>query len=70
MRLFTHNVLQCHAKGCDQNNFPLAITDAELEVRETEMNPDFINNFLHRLEWDALRKTVISVFYPFYRSFI
>jgi len=61
MRLFTHNFLQCHAKGCTSNNFPLAISQAEMDRRETEMNPDFINSYLHKLEWDALRKTVEQV---------
>jgi multifunctional methyltransferase subunit TRM112 len=58
MRLFTHNFLQCHAKGCTQDNFPLPITEAKLERRETELNHDFINSFLHKIEWEALLKTV------------
>lgn len=61
MRLFTHNFLQCHAKGCTQNNFPLTISQAELDRRETELNVEFINSFLHKIEWEALLTTAKQV---------
>lgn len=64
MRLFTHNFLQCHAKGCTSDNFPLSIADAEIEKRETELNMEFLESFLHKIEWDALRTTVQQVLRP------
>jgi len=54
VRLITHNLLACHAKGCTTNNFPLAFNDAEIEVREADFNPDFIRNFMPKIEWKAL----------------
>ncbi|KZS98312.1 hypothetical protein SISNIDRAFT_404820 [Sistotremastrum niveocremeum HHB9708] len=57
VRLITHNLLACHAKGCTTNNFPLVFKDVQLEIRESEMNPEFLRNFYPKLEWDALVKT-------------
>ncbi|OBZ73020.1 hypothetical protein A0H81_07092 [Grifola frondosa] len=54
VRLITHNLLACHAKGCTSNNFPLQFKDVEIELREAEFNPDFIRGFLPRIEWTAL----------------
>ena len=54
VRLITHNLLACHAKGCTSNNFPLKLQDVAIEVREAEFNPDFVRGFLPRLEWKAL----------------
>lgn len=54
VRLITHNLLACHAKGCTSNNFPLQLKDVTIEVREAEFNPDFVRGFLPRLEWKAL----------------
>ncbi|KAI0728323.1 hypothetical protein C8Q72DRAFT_835102 [Fomitopsis betulina] len=54
VRLITHNLLACHAKGCTSNNFPLQFKDVQVELREAEFNPDFLRGFLPRLEWSAL----------------
>jgi multifunctional methyltransferase subunit TRM112 len=54
VRLITHNLLACHAKGCTTNNFPLALQDVVVEVREAEFNADFLRGFLPRIEWTAL----------------
>jgi hypothetical protein len=54
VRLITHNLLACHAKGCTSNNFPLAFKDVEIEVREADFNPEFIKNFMPKIEWKAL----------------
>lgn len=54
VRLITHNLLACHAKGCTTNNFPLTLKDVTIELREAEFNADFIKGFLPRLEWKAL----------------
>ena len=54
VRLITHNLLACHAKGCNTNNFPLKLQDVVVEVREAEFNADFLRGFLPRIEWTAL----------------
>lgn len=61
MRLITHNMLQCHVKNCNTNNFPLRFEDAQVELIEAEFNPDFMANVLNKLDWDALRNTAIQV---------
>jgi len=57
VRLITHNLLACHAKGCNANNFPLKFQNVQLEVREAEFNADFLRGFLPKLEWQALINT-------------
>ncbi|KAH7339892.1 trm112 [Rhizoctonia solani] len=57
VRLITHNILACHAKNCNSNNFPLKFKDAQLVVKEAEFNPDFLRKFMPRLEWGALVDT-------------
>lgn len=54
VRLITHNLLACHAKGCTANNFPLRFQDASVELRDADFNADFLRGFLPRLEWPAL----------------
>ncbi|ORE04298.1 Trm112p-domain-containing protein [Rhizopus microsporus var. microsporus] len=61
MRLITHNMLQCHVKNCNTNNFPLRFEDAQVELIEAEFNPDFMANVLNKLDWDALRNTAIQL---------
>ncbi|KAI0919894.1 hypothetical protein AcV5_001844 [Taiwanofungus camphoratus] len=57
VRLITHNLLACHAKGCTSNNFPLQFKDAQIEIRDAELNPDFLRGFIPRIEWAALVNT-------------
>jgi len=57
VRLITHNLLACHAKGCTANNFPLQVRDAQLALRAAEFNANFLRGFLPRLEWPALVDT-------------
>lgn len=54
VRLITHNLLACHAKGCTTNNFPLKLTNVKLALRDADFNPDFLRGFLPRIEWDGL----------------
>jgi multifunctional methyltransferase subunit TRM112 len=54
VRLITHNLLACHAKGCTSNNFPLQFADIQVEIREAEFNPEFIKGFMPKIEWKAL----------------
>lgn len=64
VRLITHNLLACHVKGCNTNNFPLQFKDVQIELREAEFNPDFLKGFMPKLEWKALvdvaRQVLIS----------
>lgn len=61
MRLFTHNFLQCHVKGCTSNNFPLSLSEAEIVQREAEFNGDFMRAYLCKLDYAALLATVNEV---------
>ena len=54
VRLITHNLLACHVKNCNSNNFPLEFKDVQIELREAEFNPDFLKGFLPKIEWEAL----------------
>ncbi|KIY50815.1 Trm112p-domain-containing protein [Fistulina hepatica ATCC 64428] len=57
VRLITHNLLACHAKGCTTNNFPLQLKDVEIKMREAEFNAEFLKGFMPKLEWKALVDT-------------
>ncbi|KAJ3300529.1 hypothetical protein HK104_010471 [Borealophlyctis nickersoniae] len=61
MRLITHNMLQCHVKGCTSNNFPLRIEEAELETTEAEYNEDFVQRLIPKLHWPAFVQTAFAV---------
>ena len=69
MRLFTHNFLQCHVRKCssaaaaggDTSNFPLSITDADIQIKETDFNADFIRSLVPKIDWPALRRTAEEV---------
>jgi multifunctional methyltransferase subunit TRM112 len=61
VRVITHNILACHAKKCDTNNFPLKFKDAKVEVREADFNGDFLRNFMPKIEWQALVDTARDV---------
>ncbi|KAF9782497.1 Trm112p-domain-containing protein [Thelephora terrestris] len=54
VRLITHNLLACHAKGCTSNNFPLQLKDVQIALREADFNPDFVRGFMPKIEWNAL----------------
>lgn len=54
VRLITHNLLACHAKGCTTNNFPLQLDQVQIALREAEFNPTFVKGFMPKLEWNAL----------------
>lgn len=63
MRLLTHNLLACHAKGCgsSSNNFPLQLQNVQLELIEAEYNDVFLRGFLPKLAWPALFTTARQV---------
>lgn len=62
MRLITHNMLQCHRKGCEINNFPLKLEQVQLEQEEADFNREFLLHFIPKLDWAALTVTATSVF--------
>lgn len=53
MRLLTHNVLKCNAKGAERG-FPLQLQIDEYEVRETDINYDFLKDLLPTLHWPGV----------------
>jgi multifunctional methyltransferase subunit TRM112 len=59
MRIITHNMLQCHKKGCSGNNFPLLIKDAEIDQEEdsSDFSADFLIRMMDRIDWPALVST-------------
>lgn len=61
MRLITHNMLQCHVKNCNDNNFPLRLEEVEVELVEAEFQPAFLQNILGKLEWEAFVNTAMQV---------
>ncbi len=67
MKLLTINFLTCAVKSCKSSplSFPLHFRDAELERREIDYNPTFLQNILPRLDWDAIRSTATEVCYAF-----
>lgn len=69
MRLFTHNFLKCHVKGCDKDNFPLKIdlNSPEDIKRDTfEFNADFMKANLHRIDYPAIIETLKNVLNLFF----
>mmetsp|Transcript_13277 Transcript_13277/g.21673 ORF Transcript_13277/g.21673 Transcript_13277/m.21673 type:complete len:131 (+) Transcript_13277:80-472(+) len=60
MKLLTHNMLTCNVKGV-KNGYPLKIEAAKHEVRETEMNADFLRSIVPRLEWKAFREAAAQL---------
>jgi multifunctional methyltransferase subunit TRM112 len=61
MRLITHNMLQCHVKNCNDNNFPLRLEEVEVELVEADFQADFLRNILGKLEWEAFVNTAVQV---------
>lgn len=63
MRLLTHNLLACHAKGCDSSskNFPLKLQNVQLELIEAEYNESFLKGFLPKIAWSAFVSTARDV---------
>ncbi|KAJ3071343.1 hypothetical protein HDU98_005474 [Podochytrium sp. JEL0797] len=54
-------MLMCHVKGCATDNFPLQITEAELEQVEVEFNEDFMRRMINKIEWPALVQTAFAL---------
>eukprot|EP00124_Ichthyophonus_hoferi_P004813 Ihof_evm4s585 gene=Ihof_evmTU4s585 len=54
MKLLTHNMLQCHVKNCNKDNFPLRLEATTVEKVEAEFNPAFMKHVSSKLDWPAL----------------
>ncbi|PLW06593.1 hypothetical protein PCANC_01632 [Puccinia coronata f. sp. avenae] len=56
VRLITHNLLACNARNCSApTNFPLRFEQVQrVEIKEAELNKEFIKGFLRKLEFKAL----------------
>ena len=52
MKLLTHNMLACTARGV-QNGYPLKIEAAEVVEREADFDADFLRHMFPKLEWAA-----------------
>lgn len=65
MKLITHNILMCNKKGCKQNNFPLKLVATKVQEFETEQAIEYSKALTQRLasklEWPAMRSTILSV---------
>ncbi|WVF67136.1 hypothetical protein IAT40_001881 [Kwoniella sp. CBS 6097] len=61
VRLITHNMLACHVKNCTKDNFPLVFSEVDLVIRPAPENLEFIQRFLPKLDWAALRDTARSL---------
>eukprot|EP00640_Fibrocapsa_japonica_P007507 CAMPEP_0113945086 /NCGR_PEP_ID=MMETSP1339-20121228/38477_1 /TAXON_ID=94617 /ORGANISM="Fibrocapsa japonica" /LENGTH=187 /DNA_ID=CAMNT_0000950489 /DNA_START=53 /DNA_END=616 /DNA_ORIENTATION=- /assembly_acc=CAM_ASM_000762 len=53
MRLLTHNVLRCNARGVDEG-FPLKIEAEKVEIQESPFQADLIRSIAETLHWGAL----------------
>ena len=54
-------MLQCHVKGCNSNNYPLAIQEAEVDNIEADFNPEFVKRLMNKIDWTALVQTAYAV---------
>ncbi|OWM79947.1 multifunctional methyltransferase subunit TRM112 homolog A [Punica granatum] len=62
MRLLTHNMLSCNIKGVT-NGFPLIIEAEKVLEKPVDLNPDFLRNMFHKVEWKALVDAAKSLGY-------
>lgn len=56
MRVLTHNLLACQARGCINTsaNFPLGLQNIQLETQEAPLNAPFLRGLVPKLDWPAL----------------
>ncbi|KAJ8327737.1 hypothetical protein BDV3_003515 [Batrachochytrium dendrobatidis] len=54
-------MLQCHVKGCNVDNFPLQIQDAEVETIEADFSSGFIRRLIPKIHWPAFVHTALSI---------
>ena len=63
MRLITHNMLQCNAKGVT-NGYPLKIECSNTEVIESEFNEEVTRAMLAKIDWDCLKSAAHDLSLP------
>lgn len=60
MRLVTHNLLQCHVKGCTTNNYPLALRN--IKFQKVEIQPEkataLFARMLPKLDYSAVKSAL------------
>ena len=60
MRLLTHNSLKSIAKGSNEG-YPLKLEIDEMEVRESEVNLNFIKGLIPGLDWGGVLVVAAAV---------
>jgi multifunctional methyltransferase subunit TRM112 len=60
MRILTHNSLRCVAKGATKG-YPLQLGIEEMEIIESDFNPDFIISILPSLDWEGVLVAATAV---------
>eukprot|EP00696_Hemimastix_kukwesjijk_P010949 gnl/Hemi2/23770_TR7978_c0_g1_i1.p1 gnl/Hemi2/23770_TR7978_c0_g1~~gnl/Hemi2/23770_TR7978_c0_g1_i1.p1 ORF type:complete len:125 (+),score=23.17 gnl/Hemi2/23770_TR7978_c0_g1_i1:59-433(+) len=62
MRLLTQNMLACNKPGCDEaKSFPLRIEASQIEIAQSDFNPEFIRHILPRIDWPALNLSAVQI---------
>ena len=63
MRLFTHNILQCHVKGCTSNNYPLTLRNIKYNP-VPEIQPEkataLISRLLPKLDYPTVKLSLLQ----------
>lgn len=65
MRLITHNMLQCNAKGVT-NGYPLKIECGNMEVIESEFSADVTRAMLAKIDWECLKSAATDLSLPLF----
>jgi multifunctional methyltransferase subunit TRM112 len=58
MRLFTHNILQCHVKGCNKQNYPLTLRNIKYNTIpdiQPEKATALISRLLPKLDYSTVK---------------
>ena len=63
MRLLTHNTLKCATKDV-VTGYPLQLEIVNMEVRESDFNPEFISHIVLDLDWSAVLLAAEAVGMP------
>jgi multifunctional methyltransferase subunit TRM112 len=63
MRLITHNMLQCNAKGVT-NGYPLRIECSKSEVIESDFNEEVSRAMLAKIDWSCLKSAIQDLALP------
>ena len=62
-------MLQCHAKNCKTNNFPLKLVNCQLENENSiEFNQEFMDLMAERLDFVALQEAATELNLNFNRN--